>query len=153
MWLVDYTQYLTIHNVHSSLCTSIFLSLKFRIPSRCISVTILIISLLTQIRPSPRIDTMLHVLAFIHSWTNLDFISISLPLFHNSLMEFITWLGQISSGATWTLSPNYLLDPHMIYENLLQCRSNNLDFFVVRRRRLVSICFQGKTKHPSSKPS
>jgi len=90
------------------------------------------ISPLIWIHPSPRIATMLHVLASMHNWTNFDFISISLPLLHNPLMGFRTWLGLITSGSIWTLSPNDLLNPHKIYENLLHHRGNDLDFLVAR---------------------
>ena len=97
-----------------------------------------------------RIATMLHVLAIHAQLNKLDFISISLPLLHNPLMEFITWLGRISSGPTWTGPPIDLFDPHMIYENLLYHRSNDLDFVVAC---LVPICPRGKTEHLSAKPS
>jgi len=109
---------------------SVLWSLKFHLPLRHIPIKILTISPLTQICQSQKIANMLLVLAFTHNWTNLDFISISLPLLHNPLMEFTTWLDWISSGPTWTLSLNNLFDPHMIYENLLYHRSNDLDFFV-----------------------
>jgi len=74
---------------------------------------------------------MFHVLASTHNWTNLTS-STSLSLLHNPLMGFTIWLGWISSGLTWTLLPNDLLDLHKIYENLLHHRSNNLDYLIAR---------------------
>jgi len=89
--------------------------------------------------------------ACIHAQLNkLDFISISLPVFHNPLTGFTTWLGPVSSGPTWTLLPNDLLDLYKICENLFHHRSNDLNYLVAR---LVPIFLQSTTKHPSMKPS
>jgi len=137
-------------NVHNSLCTFVFWSLKFRLSSWRIPVTILIIFPLTRIRPNPRIATMLHMLTSMHNWTTLEFISILVPLLHYPFKGFITRLGRTSSGPTWTWSPNDLLDPHKIYENLLHHRSNDMDYLVAR---LVPISLRGTTEHPSSNPS
>ena len=83
--------------------------------------------------------TMLYVLISMHKWIILDFISISLFLLHNPLMGFTTWLGRTSSGPIWIWSPNDLLDPRKIFENLLHHRSNDLHFLVVRRHGVVPI--------------
>jgi len=85
-----YIKYKSTYTMHRFLCTFVLWSPKFRLPSRCIPVTILTISPLTWIRPSLRIVTMLHVLTLMHNWITLPSHSLfSITLLWGSQLDLV----------------------------------------------------------------